>query len=100
MSSRQGDLTESVKIGDLGQQYGKPIVTHNAYPTVNTVVQMHYWAATQACYSRGRNMSPNLIHCADEYPLFPNLPIPEKGRIKLVSLKDRAWRLEFEAEDA
>ena len=62
--------------------YGKPIVTHNAFPTVNTVAQMHYWAATQACYPRQEYVTePHPLR--DEYPLFPNLPIPEKGRIKL-----------------
>lgn len=79
---KTGGFTESVKIGDLAQMYGKPIVTHNAYPTVNTVAQMHYWAATQACYPRQEYVTePHPLR--DEYPLFPNLPIPENGRIKL-----------------
>jgi L-alanine-DL-glutamate epimerase-like enolase superfamily enzyme len=79
---KTGGFTESCKIADLAQMYGKQIVTHNAYPTVNTVAQMHYWAANQACYPRQEYVTePHPLR--DEYPLFPNLPVPLNGKIEI-----------------
>ena len=77
-------FSESRRIGDLALMHSKPVVCHNAYPTINTVAHLHYWASTKMCFlPQEYVVDPHPLR--DEFPLFPNLPVPVDGRLSVPS---------------
>ena len=71
-------LTETMRIADIAQTHNTPVVCHNAYPTINTIAHLHFWAAAKMCFQAQEYVVDN-DPLRDEHQLFPGLPIPVDG---------------------
>jgi L-alanine-DL-glutamate epimerase-like enolase superfamily enzyme len=77
-------LTETRRIADLALRMNRPIVCHNAYPTINTAAHLHFWASSKMCF-RPQEYPVDADPLRDQYDLFPGMPTPQSGRLHVPS---------------
>jgi L-alanine-DL-glutamate epimerase-like enolase superfamily enzyme len=75
-----GGITEFRKIAALAETFSKPITVHNTQPTIGTLAHLHLWASTPSCiYPQEYNIEVHPLR--DEYPIWQEPVLPEKGRM-------------------